>query len=320
MAGKCSICGGKLGLVIKFGMKDGTICNACYDKLFYVIDTLKLDKQVSDFTVDGAKELIKNFNIAKEKSPGMKRVIDSEKPDENGILKCVYCQKPMKKGIAHSTGIKQGRICNDCFNRFHTAKQFVPNAPLELKNYTVKDLDLLFAEYEKYKDNLSADKKAIIEAEEKNESKGLGIGQLFRDLGDEGLKRKADKAIENAYKEEQEKRKPHIQRIEHQNPISPIDQQTIALLEAEAEKYAAEQSKAFATGSGDQKAASFMSALQYGSSIDDKINAIKSKYIWYEDVTIPPEIDPSIPIHVDEDAIRRRIYGNRYTIITEKNK
>jgi len=36
-----------------------------------------------------------------------------------------------------------------------------------------------------------------------------------------------------------------------------------------------------------------------------KIEEIRNRAVWYEEVVIPPEIDPSVPIVIDEEAIRR---------------
>ena len=47
--------------------------------------------------------------------------------------------------------------------------------------------------------------------------------------------------------------------------------------------------------------ATFTRALPY----DAKIEEIRNRAVWYEEVVIPPEIDPSVPIVIDEEAIRR---------------
>lgn len=323
MAKVCDICGGKLGLILSFPVKDGKICNSCYDKLQYIIDTLKLDKKIADFTLDEAKTLIKNFDIAKGQSDDMSRIIDSEIPDANGMLRCAYCRKPMKKGILNSIGIKKGRICTECSDRMFAEMKFVKNAPKDIKMYTIKDMDMLFSEYEKYKNNLSDEKRVYIENEEKSLSKDkLGLGQFFKDLGDESLKRKAEKAIAEAYQIEQEKRKPHINRIEHQRPLTPQEQQTIDMLEMQAMQFASSQSEKMYGGnmSSDEKTGAFVNTLFMGDEYQKKIDEIKSRAIWYEEVQVPPEVDPSTPINVDEEAIRKKIYGNRYVAITESTK
>ena len=38
-----------------------------------------------------------------------------------------------------------------------------------------------------------------------------------------------------------------------------------------------------------------------------QINEIKNRAVWYESVELPPEIDPNVPIDVDEEAIRNSI-------------
>ena len=318
----CDMCGGKRGrLFTSFPVKDGELCSKCYDKMTFIIKTLKLKKEFKDFTVDEAKQLASNFDIAKNQSAGLKRIVDSHMADENGELHCVYCQKVMKVGLLKGFDIKQGKICDDCYNKATTAKRFVKGAYEDLSRYTIKDLDILFKEYEKYKDNLSNDKREYIENEEKSIAKG-GIGQFFKELGDEGLKRKAEKAISEAYRIEQEKRTPHIKRIEHQRPLTPQEQQSIDMLEMEALKYASSQSEKMYGGSmsSSEKTGAFVNTLFMGDEYQRKIDEIKSRAVWYEDVQVPPEIDPNTPIFVDEEAIKKRIYGDRYIAITESSR
>ena len=102
-------------------------------------------------------------------------------------------------------------------------------------------------------------------------------------------------AIKKAYHDEEEKRKPHTHKVKHVNPMSAVDKQTIDLLEAQG---LAESAKWRANG---------CKGVDPGWAFAGKISEIEQKYIWYEEVTEPPEVDPCTPIFVDEEAIRKRI-------------
>lgn len=107
-----------------------------------------------------------------------------------------------------------------------------------------------------------------------------------------------DAAVRKAYKAEEEKRKPHIKRIQHERPLTPEEQQTVDLLEAEMHS---------AIAKAGRDGMSFWEALAATNPIQMKIDEIKNRAIWFEEITIPPEIDPRTPIVIDEDAIRQSV-------------
>ena len=107
-----------------------------------------------------------------------------------------------------------------------------------------------------------------------------------------------DAAVRKAYKIEEEKRKPHVKLIRHERPLTPQDQQTIDILEAQMNS---DMAKAAREGR------SFFEALAATQATQMKVDEIKKRAVWFEEVTIPPEIDPSIPIKIDEEAIRNSV-------------
>ena len=319
----CDMCGGKRGrLLTSFPVKDGEFCTKCYDRMTFIIKTLQLKKEFKDFTVDEAKQLSKNFDIAKNQSAEMKRIVDSGIADENGEYHCAYCQNVMKVGLLKGYEIKKGKICDDCLSKVNIAKKFVKGASEDISKYTIKDIDILLREYERYKSGLTDEQLESVHNEENNVKKGWGLGQFVRDIGDSALQSKAERAIREAYTIEQEKRKPHIKRIEHQRALTPQEQQTIDMLEMEAIKYAGTQNEKIYSAStpNDEKAGTFVNSLFVEDEYKKKIDEVRSRAIWYEEDEVPPEIDPSIPIVVDEETIKKKIYGDRYFIITESEK
>ncbi len=107
-----------------------------------------------------------------------------------------------------------------------------------------------------------------------------------------------DAAVRKAYRVEEEKRKPHIKRVQHERPLTPQEQQTVDLLEAEMNAM---------MGKASREGKSFWEALAMTNPIQMKVDEIKNRAIWVEEITIPPEIDPNIPITIDEEAIRRSV-------------
>lgn len=118
-------------------------------------------------------------------------------------------------------------------------------------------------------------------------------------MKDEAIKKKQEAAIRKAYHMEEEKRKPHVKQIKHERALTPQEQQTIDMIKMERDAKIAEWSR---QGVGFFEA-TFTRAMPY----DNRIKEIEDRCIWYEEVIVPPEIDPSVPIEVDEEAIRKSI-------------
>lgn len=121
---------------------------------------------------------------------------------------------------------------------------------------------------------------------------------LWGNLKDEALKLRQDAAVRAAYKQEEEKRKPRTEQIEHRRELTPQEQQTIDLAELERSKLYQDY------------LAHKMSLSDYWSRsapFNRKIQEIKDRAVWYETVEYPPEIDPSVPIVIDEEAIRASV-------------
>lgn len=121
---------------------------------------------------------------------------------------------------------------------------------------------------------------------------------LWGNLKDEALKLRQDAAVRAAYKQEEERRKPRTERIEHRRELTPQEQQTIDMAELERSKLYQDY------------LAHKMSLSDYWSRsapFNRKIQEIKDRMVWYETVEYPPEIDPSVPIVIDEEAIRASV-------------
>lgn len=123
-------------------------------------------------------------------------------------------------------------------------------------------------------------------------------GGFFSKLKGNINRAREDAAIRKAYKIEQEKRKPHVKKIKHERPLTPTEQAEIDMLEAQMNSEAGQRARA---GAG------LMDSMLVAQPYMLKISEIMERAIWYEEVTIPPEVDPSIPIVIDEDAIRRSV-------------
>lgn len=121
---------------------------------------------------------------------------------------------------------------------------------------------------------------------------------LWGNLKDEALKLRQDAAVRAAYKREEEKRKPRTEKIEHRRELTPQEQQTIDLAELERSRFYQD----FLANKMSLKEYQFRS-----TTIKLKIREIQDRAVWYETIEYPPEIDPSVPIVIDEEAIRASI-------------
>ncbi len=222
-----------------------------------------------------------------------------------------------------------GIICDSCMSKYSGNKLLFYDQSIEL--------DIALSEFlsdEMDSDNPEKDEQIEINSGESpnpSELKDDFFSESFDELKKKGkgLLSKAIKwerekrvkwAIQAAYAEEQEKRKPHINKIKHERPLTPTEQQTIALLEAQKNaafsqmrQYEADLSSYNAAnpyGYSDERNrirnAKSEASLR-GAQLCEQIQKIRDSAIWYEEVTIPPEIDPSVPIIVDEEGIRKRI-------------
>lgn len=147
------------------------------------------------------------------------------------------------------------------------------------------------AEARGYKNGAVVRKEIGIGSESK-EDNGKGF---FEKLKEKTQQVREDAAVRKAYQAEAEKRKSHVKRIRHERTLTPQEQQTIDMLEAERETKILQFYKG--------NISYFDATFPY----NHKIEEIKNRAIWYEEVVIPPEIDPSVPIMIDEEAIRRSV-------------
>lgn len=129
-------------------------------------------------------------------------------------------------------------------------------------------------------------------------SAGKSLKGVWNGIKEEALKARQDAAVRAAYKEEEEKRKPRTEKVEHSRELTQVEQQSIDAAEMEISKlYQDYLANKMALGEYWSRSAPF----------HKKIQEIKSRAIWYEIIEHPPEIDPSIPISIDEEAIRNRV-------------
>ncbi len=120
------------------------------------------------------------------------------------------------------------------------------------------------------------------------EKKGI-LGNLFGSV----QKCREDTAVRRAYRIEEDKRSPHVKAIRIKHPISAPDRQTLDSLEVqETQIYQ----------SGDD----FPTKIHKAAPLRDKMEEIRNRYVEIREEVIPPEIDPSIPIEVNEAEIRKR--------------
>lgn len=122
---------------------------------------------------------------------------------------------------------------------------------------------------------------------------------FFGKMKDGAIKGKQEAAIRKAYRIEEEKRKPHIKKIRHERALTPQEQQTIDMIKMERDAKIAEWSRQGVSFFE----ATFTRALPY----DNRIKEIEERCVWYEEIVIPPEVDPDVPIEIDEEAIRKSI-------------
>lgn len=137
-------------------------------------------------------------------------------------------------------------------------------------------------------------KKEVEQTPENKESSGKGF---FARLKEKVQLAKEDALIKKAYQAEVEKRKSHVKRIRYERELTAQEQQTIDMIEMERDEKIAQWSREGVSFTE----ASLIRAIPY----DNKIEEIRNRAVWYEDIVIPPEIDPSVPIEIDEEAIRR---------------
>lgn len=117
---------------------------------------------------------------------------------------------------------------------------------------------------------------------------------FFGKAADSMYKKRQDWAVKAAIREEEEKRKAHVKTIEHQRQLTPTEEQTVIMLDLKAKEY---DMKFWDTKDG--------RFLSMAMDCREQIDQIKG--VWYEEVTIPPEVDPSVPIEIDEEAIRNSV-------------
>lgn len=129
--------------------------------------------------------------------------------------------------------------------------------------------------------------------------KKVDVKGFWGKMKDGVIKGKQEAAIRKAYHIEEEKRKSHIKKIRHERALTPQEQQTIDMIKMERDAKIAEWSRQGVNFFE----ATFTRALPY----DNRIKEIEERCIWYEEVVIPPEVDPSVPIEIDEEAIRKSI-------------
>ncbi len=156
--------------------------------------------------------------------------------------------------------------------------------------------ELLQKAYEKGYGNCDAIKKMLgitIETKQQSNAGGL-LGKLRGGINSI----REDAAIKRAYRIEQEKRKPHIKRIEHERPLTEEEQATIDRLETEMNSKSLQSAR---NGKG------FLDCMIDTQPYMEKISEIHQRAIWIEEITIPPEVDPSVPIHIDEEMIRKSV-------------
>lgn len=134
---------------------------------------------------------------------------------------------------------------------------------------------------------------------DRNSQKKVDVKGFWGKMKDEAIKKKQEAAIRRAYDMEEEKRKPHIKKIRHERALTPQEQQTIDMIKMERDAKIAEWSRQGVVFFE----ATFTRALPY----DNRIKEIEERCVWYEEVVIPPEVDPSVPIDIDEEAIRKSI-------------
>ena len=179
---------------------------------------------------------------------------------------------------------KDGQFCGKCWDKLYSIK----GKNLNTKEYTISEIGEIIGEM---------NSKSVTEPQAKEK---VGEEQsLFGKMRESALRRKEEAAIANAYKIERDKRKSHIKRVKHERPLTPQEQQAIDMITAERDAKIAEWSR---------QGVGFIEATMTRTiPYDNKIEEIRNRTIWYEEVLIPPEIDPSIPIVVDEQAIKERI-------------
>ena len=172
---------------------------------------------------------------------------------------------------------KDGQFCGKCWDKLYAKK----GKGLNTKEYTIAEIaDIIGGVQIKQSVDIH-DNDRTNSNEEKN---------LFGKMKDAAI---------NAYKAEQDKRKAHVKRIKHERPLTPQEQQAIDIITMERDAKIAEWSR--------QGVSLIEATLTRTIPYDNKIEEIRNRAIWYEDVVIPPEVDPSTPIVIDEQAIRERI-------------
>ncbi|RKJ05546.1 hypothetical protein D7X87_07635 [bacterium D16-54] len=115
---------------------------------------------------------------------------------------------------------------------------------------------------------------------------------------EKAIKDRQERAIKDAYKKEEEKRKPRIKKIRHTRALTPQEQQSIDTLNMEITKlYNDYRSKRITNND-----------YVWGSMrFKKQIGEIRKRAEWYETIELPPEVDPDTPVYVDEEAIRNSI-------------
>lgn len=131
------------------------------------------------------------------------------------------------------------------------------------------------------------------EKEGDGENKGFGAEWKER-----AIRNRQETAVKAAYKTEEDKRKPRIKKMKHTRKLTPQEQQSIDMINTEIIKLWNDYSG---------KKIPFSDYIYRKGMFQTQINEIKNRAVWYESVELPPEIDPNVPIDVDEEAIRNSI-------------
>ena len=117
---------------------------------------------------------------------------------------------------------------------------------------------------------------------------------------EKAIKDRQERAVRDAYKKEEEKRKPKINKIKHTRALTPQEQQSIDTLNMEITKLYNDYKI---------KRLTYNDYLWGSLRFESRIKEIRRRAEWYETIGLPPEVDPDTPIYVDEEAIRNRITG-----------
>ena len=322
---KCDYCGSEMNL-------NGNmyICNECFSTYIVKNDTIVKKYMVSDAF---ANEYRKCSNVFTSNNSELKfqaaqkllqiysncpalwnvlGVLYREKNQIEDALKCY--EKALNLNPDYTQIIVNTAISYYKLNDLEKANQKMEIAYAKMGSDT-PNYEVMLGNYALIVGKMGDKEKAtklINEAEARGYKNGafvrkeVGIGSESKESSNKGFfarlkenvqQTREEAAVKKAYQAEVEKRKSHVKKIHHERDLTPQEQQTIDMIEMERNAKIAQWSK---EGVGFFEA-TFTRALPY----DAKIEEIRNRAVWYEEVVIPPEIDPSVPIVIDEEAIRR---------------